>query len=225
MIGYLKGRVLENTEGKMLVIVGTDESAVGYSVAVPQSASYGLIQQGTITELFIYTHVREDALDLYGFISAPEKELFMTLLGVSGIGPKGAMGILAGAEPVQLIEAITMGDKAFLTSIPGIGKKTAERVVLELADSLRKKMETGSLAVLRATPSALQKRSERSSELTGAPQKGEWIRDAKSALIGLGYRESEIVVLLNRLANDSEKNANSAEALIRFALRELGKGQ
>ena len=114
---------------------------VGYSVNVPRNSQYELLPNGKVIELFIHTHVREDQLDLYGFATKSEKELFLTLLSVNGIGPKGALSILSGADTSQLVQAIIEGDKALLTKLPGVGKKTAERMVLELSDSLRKKMD------------------------------------------------------------------------------------
>lgn len=223
MIGYLKGKILDHADGKMLVGVGGEDSAVGYSVSVPQSAAYGGFQRAQSVELFIYTHVREDSLDLYGFLSPSEKELYMTLLSVTGIGPKGAMSILAGAEPLQLIEAITSGDKGFLTSLPGVGKKTAERVVLELADPLRRKMENGTLSALNrgGGTASSQRNAGLGSGATGQAGKNFIVRDARAALLGLGYRDSEISMLLNRIASDSENRIENVESLIRLALREL----
>src|SRR3954454_8889373 len=134
MIGYLRGEVLEHTEGRMLFLV----AGVGYAVSVPTRSSYFSFAPGFATDLHIHTHVREDALDLYGFSSRVEKEIFLTLLTVNGVGPKMALGILSRVEPDELIRAVVEGDKDSLTRVPGIGKKTAERVVLELSDKMRK---------------------------------------------------------------------------------------
>jgi Holliday junction DNA helicase RuvA len=212
MIGYVKGRILDATEGKLLVSMTIGDGAIGYSVSVPQSAAYGLLAPGREIELHVYTHVREDALDLFGFASRAEKELFLTLLSVNGIGPKGALSILSGTSPEDLIHAITEGDVARLTKIPGIGKKTAERVVLELSDSLRKKLTHGGFksATLPAGASA---RDE------SAPRPSGYL-DALDALVGLGYREADASQLLKRLAADSEK-PRTAEDLIKSALKEL----
>src|SRR3954466_12919629 len=132
MIGYLRGQVMEYADGRVLLAVGSRESAVGYSVTVPQGPSYLSILPESSAELFIYTHVREDALDLYGFRTRAEKDVFLTLLTVNGIGPKLALGVLSGADAGPLVRAILDGDKDCLTRIPGVGKKIAERVVLEL---------------------------------------------------------------------------------------------
>ncbi|OFZ56144.1 MAG: Holliday junction DNA helicase RuvA [Bdellovibrionales bacterium RIFOXYC1_FULL_54_43] len=229
MIGYLRGKVQEQAEGRLLVVIptgGSDETAgaVGYSVTVPQSAAYGLVQ-GKWIELFVYTHVREDALDLYGFFSRTEKDLFLTLLSVTGIGPKGAIGIVSGAEPSQVIQAIIERDKDFLTRVPGIGKKTAERVVLELADPLRKKVDAGLFGDWNAVQNSSRRIStvasgdRDSTSHTGAL--GQMVRDAKTALVGLGYREQDIASLLNRLAAEMNPPPSKVEDLIRVALRQL----
>jgi Holliday junction DNA helicase RuvA len=137
MLGYLRGQVLSTpseNDGKITLGIGAPETGiVGYSVHVPRNTQYELILAGKVIELFVHTHVREDQLDLYGFSTKSEKDLFLTLLSVNGIGPKGALSILSGADTAQLVQAIVDGDKALLTKIPGIGKKTAERMVLELA--------------------------------------------------------------------------------------------
>src|SRR5690606_31081959 len=102
-------------------------------------ARYLSYEFGADCTLFVYTHVREDAMELYGFSTREEKELFLVLIGVSGIGPKAALKVLSAVPPEELIQAIVHGDRAALTRVPGIGKKTAERVVLELSDSLKKR--------------------------------------------------------------------------------------
>ena len=132
MIAHLRGRLLEKQPNRMVVDVG----GVGYDVSVPLSTFYGLGEPGGEIALRIHTHVREDALALYGFATRLEQELFERLIGVSGIGPKVALAVLSGIEPADLIRAIGRGDLARLTAIPGVGKKTAERIVLELKDRL-----------------------------------------------------------------------------------------
>ena len=134
MIAYLRGRLFEKHPNRIVV----DVNGVGYDVFVPLSTFYGLADPGADVSLRIYTHVREDALMLYGFATALEQELFERLIGISGIGPKVALAILSGIEPLELIRAIERGDVARLTAIPGVGKKTAERIVLELRDRLPK---------------------------------------------------------------------------------------
>jgi holliday junction DNA helicase RuvA len=221
MIGYLSGKVLDHSESKLLVAVGTGEGGtVGYSVTVPESEGHLSLTAGASVELFIYTHVREDALDLYGFRTAAEKDLFLTLLSVSGIGPKGALNILSGAEAAQLIQAIVRGDKAYLSRIPGIGKKTAERLVLEIGDKVSKKLDAGAYAVLKPVRPAGASVHDIGAR-SAATSKSGLIRDAVSALVGLGYREQEASVLLNRLVDEAAEPPKKVEDLIRSALREL----
>ena len=124
MIAYLRGRILEKHPNRLVI----DVSGVGYDVFVPLSTFYGLGDPGSETALRIHTHVREDALVLYGFSTLLEQELFERLIGVSGIGPKVALAVLSGIEPLDLIRAIERGDLARLTAIPGVGKKTSAQV-------------------------------------------------------------------------------------------------
>jgi Holliday junction DNA helicase RuvA len=217
MIGYLRGQVMEHQDGRMLVSLAAGEGAIGYQVAVPHGPEYGAFAAGRAVELFVYTHVREDQLDLYGFVTRAEKELFLTLMTVNGIGPKGALGILSNLPAGALVTAILEGDKATLTKTPGIGKKTAERVVLELGDTLKKKIQAGLLAEVRArAPSGAT--SARSAPVSKEPTA---VRDAREALLGLGYREQDVSELIER-ALESSPGPVKAEDLIRTALRRLG---
>jgi Holliday junction DNA helicase RuvA len=132
LIAYLSGRILEKHPNRVIV----DVNGVGYDVAVPLSTFYSLGNADSNVTLRIHTHVREDALSLYGFLTALEQDLFERLIGVSGIGPKVALAVLSGIEPLELMRAIERADIARLTAIPGVGKKTSERIVLELKDRL-----------------------------------------------------------------------------------------
>ena len=132
MIAHLRGRILEKHPNRIVV----DVNGVGYDVFVPLSTFYGLGEPGGEIALRIHTHVREDQLALYGFATTLEQDLFERLIGVSGIGPKLALAVLSGIEPLDLIRAIERSDVARLTAIPGVGKKTSERIVLELKDRL-----------------------------------------------------------------------------------------
>ena len=225
MIGYLRGEVLENTEGALLVLIGRDGaySGVGYSVSVPQGPAYLNFLPGKQIELFVHTHVREDALDLYGFATRAEKEIFLTLLGVNGIGPKVAMAILTKVEPVTLIQAILESDSAALTRIPGIGKKTAERLILELADKIRKKMESGAFGGMSSSVAGGTGRVQplKSAVSSGARLAVSPFDDAKDALVGLGYREQDATALLNRILAEADTPPKKAEDLVRSALRQL----
>jgi holliday junction DNA helicase RuvA len=132
MISLLRGRVFDKQPNRVTV----DVQGVGYDVYVPLSTFYELGDEGTETALRIYTHVREDALQLYGFLTDLERQLFERLISISGIGPKLAIAVLSGMDPRDLVAAVQRADVPRLTGIPGVGKKTAERIVLELRDRL-----------------------------------------------------------------------------------------
>jgi Holliday junction DNA helicase RuvA len=132
VIARLKGTLVEKSPSRLVVDVG----GVGYDVLVPLSTFYGLGDPGTPVALRVHTHVREDVIALYGFASPLEQDLFERLISISGIGPKLALAVLSGIDPAELIRAIKAQDVARLTRIPGVGKKTAERIGLELKDRL-----------------------------------------------------------------------------------------
>jgi holliday junction DNA helicase RuvA len=165
MIGLLRGRLLEKRPNQVILDVG----GVGYLVAVPLSTFAALGELHGEVTLLIHTHVREDALALYGFLSAREKHLFERLLGASGVGPTLALKILSGMNVEELVPAIRSGDLARLTKIPGVGRKTAERMVVELKD----KLETVSVET----------------EKPAAASPAGVAADVRSALINLGYDE------------------------------------
>jgi Holliday junction DNA helicase RuvA len=132
MIAFLRGRIFDKQPNRVIV----DVQGVGYEVAVPLSTFYDLGDVGADAELRIYTHVREEALQLFGFLTERERQLFERLISISGIGPKLAIAVLSGMDTGDLIAAVQRADVARLTGVPGIGKKTAERIVLELKDRL-----------------------------------------------------------------------------------------
>lgn len=166
MIARLSGTLLEKSPNRVVV----DVSGVGYEVLVPLSTFYGIGDPGGGVELRVHTHVREDVIALYGFGSALEQDLFERLIAVSGIGPKLALAVLSGIDANDLIRAIRSQDVGRLTKIPGVGKKTAERIGLELKDRLPQAAQPA------AAPAA-------------AP--GDRMRDdLLSALANLGYQAS-----------------------------------
>ena len=132
MIARLSGTVLEKHPNRVVVDVG----GVGYDVQVPLSTFYGLGEPGAGVTLRVHTHVREEVIALFGFASPLEQELFERLISISGIGPKLALAVLSGIDPGELVRAIRTQDVARLTRIPGVGKKTAERIGLELKDRM-----------------------------------------------------------------------------------------
>jgi len=132
MIGFLRGRIADKQPNILIV----DVQGVGYEVHVPLSTFYDAGDPDAEIALRIYTHVREDTLQLYGFLTEVERQLFERLIGISGIGPKLAIAVLSGMEPRDFVAAVQRGDVARLMAIPGVGRKTSERIVLELKDRL-----------------------------------------------------------------------------------------
>ena len=156
MLSYLSGVIKERQNGEMILAVGSESTGwVGYQVRTPDHVRYEALIPGERAELYVYSHIREDAFDLYGFISAAEKNLFTTLLSVSGVGPKLGLGLLSHTEAPTLIEMILSEDKAALTNISGVGKKTAERMVLEMKDLIQKKQEQGLFGKINSNISSI----------------------------------------------------------------------
>ena len=135
MIAELRGTISKKALNHIVLEVG----GVGYLVTIPLSTYARLPEDNEPTHLFIHTHVREDAISLFGFLTEREKELFMDLISISGIGPKLATTILSGASPEEITRYIAVGDVAAFVRLPGVGKKTAERIVLELKEKLKKR--------------------------------------------------------------------------------------
>jgi Holliday junction DNA helicase RuvA len=198
VIAHLRGRIFDKQPNRIVV----DVNGVGYDVAVPLSTFYGLGEAGADIALRIHTHVREDALLLFGFATRLEQDLFERLISVSGIGPKLALAVLSGIEPGDLISAIHRGDLARLTAIPGVGKKTSERIVLELKDRLPRVEHTPTPEGGRTEPSALKD-------------------DVLSALVNLGYHRP----LAEKAVDAAVKTttAGDFEQTLRQALRELAR--
>ncbi len=167
MIGQVRGRLLRKEPQEAIVDVG----GVGYRVAIPLSTFYRIGEPGGEVTLLIHTHVREDTLALFGFLTAAEQALFERLIAVSGVGPKLALSILSGIEAPDLVAALRSSDVVRLTRIPGVGKKTAERLVLELKDKVQ------GLAAAEEAPSAAPTSSAK--------------EDLVSALVHLGYSRPE----------------------------------
>lgn len=176
-----------------------DVQGVGYRVFIPVSTFYRLGDEGTPVSLLIHTHVREDALSLFGFESSGERVLFEKLIEVAGIGPKLALNILSGIEAPELIEAIRSQDLARLTRTPGVGKKTAERLVLELKDKLPALALAGQVTVATSPSPAKE--------------------DLLSALANLGYSRGEAEKGVDRALRDDEHGR--FEDLLRRSLRIL----
>lgn len=202
MIALLTGRLAAKSPGGVVVDVG----GVGYEVHIPLSSYYGLPDDGSPVTLHVHTHVREDAISLFGFLTPAEKSLFLLLNSVNGVGPKLALNIISGLPYEKLVDAIMRGDDALVTTIPGVGKKTAARIVLELRDKV------GALGVEPAAgPCAVG---------TGPnPQKDE----AVSALVNLGYKKNTAEDAVKRICAASG-DETALEVLIKEALKVLAKG-
>jgi Holliday junction DNA helicase RuvA len=198
MIAFLRGRVLEKHPNRVIVDVG----GVGYDVAVPLSTFYTAGEPGGAIELRVHTHVRDDQIALFGFATPLELAMFERLIAVSGIGPKLALAVLSGIEPGDLVSAIQRGDLGRLTRIPGVGKKTAERIVLELRDRLPKPVDA--------------------SGITAAPSGSAVLRaDLVSALANLGYHRQAIDRTLDLLLDTTE--TPRFETVLRQALKDLSR--
>lgn len=180
MISRLSGLVAEKTPNRVVV----DVAGVGYDVLVPLSTFYVLGETGAAVTLRIHTHVREDVIALYGFITRLEQDLFERLIAINGIGPKLALAVLSGIEPGELIRAVRTQDVARLTRIPGVGKKTAERIGLELKDRLPSSLQGLETAPAPSTP-------------------GDRLRDdLLSALVNLGYQRPVAEKALDKVLKD-----------------------
>jgi holliday junction DNA helicase RuvA len=206
MIAFLRGRVLDKQPNRLIVDVG----GVGYDVAVPLSTFYVVGEPGADVTLRVHTHVREDQLALFGFSTALELITFERLITISGIGPKLALAVLSGIEPRDLIAAIQRGDVPKLTRIPGVGKKTAERIVIELRDRLPKGIEVTA------------------QEVVAVPASNALREDLVSALENLGYHRQAVEKVLDKALTPSSLDPEAAppprfEDALRTALKELSR--
>ncbi len=205
MIDYLRGKVA-HLESDCVVL---DVRDVGYRVFTPNP--YGLARNEELVQLFIHHHVREDAIQLFGFETRDEQSLFRRLLEVSGIGPKVALGVLAGGRPEAVAAAIQQENIAFLTKLPGIGRKTAQRMILDLKDKL------GSVDSRWAVATMVELDMP-----TVADSSSAWAA-AREALTGLGYRDAELDKAWHVL-KDKVTGEESPDVLIKKALQQLFQG-
>lgn len=206
MIAHLSGTLLSKQATSVIV----DVSGVGYEVNIPLSTFYDLEDLGSTVQLRIYTHVREDALQLYGFKTARERELFLKIISVSGIGPKLGITLLSGMSADEMIASIRTNNLARLTLIPGVGRKTAERLIMEL----REKVADLSSAQLEEELGAKPEVSAESTE--------DAVRaDALSALLNLGYQRSGAEKAID--AALSEGGDITVESVLRRSLKKLAR--
>ena len=199
MIARLSGILIQKSANQCVV----DVHGAGYRVIVPLNTFYELPEAGQTVVLQIYTHVREDAISLYGFHTEEEREIFQLMISVSGIGPKLAVNVLSGITAGEWVRAVAMEDLKRLTAIPGVGRKTAERMILELKD---KAVKLGSQEAPVGIAVAL--RDERLKE------------DALSALVNLGYRASSAREAIERIMKEAQAPL-SLDLILKKALRIL----
>lgn len=205
MIAYLSGKLLEKHANSVIIGVG----GVGYEVIIPLSTFYELGEVGSDIELRIYTYVREDTLQLFGFKTERERQLYLKLISVQGIGAKSGVTMLSGMSADEIIVAIRTDNLARLTSIPGVGKKTAERLVIELRDKLN---EISSASVEERASSARQ---------SDLPADAVY-DDALSALTNLGYQRNAAEKALKQSVQEGTEM--SVQKLLRRSLQLLAKG-
>ncbi len=195
MIAHISGTLAQKIPGEAVVDVG----GVGYQVFIPLNVFYRLPEVGASVSLQIYTHVREDALQLFGFQDHGEKQLFLLLLGVSGIGPRLAVNILSGIAAEDLSRALKEGDQVRLVAIPGVGRKLAERMIVELKDKF------ATLA-----PAEME-----SAKTDGGSQ---LLLDAVSALVNLGYKRPDAEKMVREVLRKGER---SLENVLKETLRRI----
>ncbi len=200
MIALISGKIVYKGISHLVV----DAQGVGYRIFIPLTTFYELPEAGQLITLHVHTHVKQDAINLFGFYTIQERDLFQLMLSVSGIGPKMSMNILSGISVKELLLAISNGDVRKLISIPGLGKKTAERLILELKEKVLKKM-------MAETMPAVDKQ-ERINELIR--------EDVLSALVNLGYKSNVALNALDKVLQISEKEI-SMEQLLKKTLKIL----
>ena len=200
MIAQIRGQLVEKRPGAVVV----ETQGIGYQLFVSLSTFYDLPEANQGVRLHTYTHVREDLLQLFGFSTFLEKEIFQILIGVSGIGPKLALNILSGIAPAELIASLQAEDVARLTTIPGVGRKTAERLVFDLKEKI------GKIAVRDEAPKEAKRK------------KDQVVEDVVSALVNLGYRKNQAEAVVEQVWR--QRPEVSLEEVLKASLRALAAG-
>ena len=206
MIAHLSGTLLTKEPNSVIV----DVSGVGYEVSIPLSTFYELENEGSNVKLRIYTHVKEDALQLYGFKTERERELFVNFISVSGIGPKLGIALLSGMSADELVASIKNNNLARLTLIPGVGRKTAERLIVDL----REKMTALAASQVEEVPGRISDLSVHSTEDDVRSQ-------ALSGLLNLGYQKSAAEKAIDSVLH--EDGEITVESVLRRGLRKLSR--
>jgi holliday junction DNA helicase RuvA len=197
VIAQIRGTLAHKVPGEVVVDVG----GVGYHIFIPLTVFYGLPEIGAPVSLYIHTHLREDALQLFGFRESHDKQVFLMLNSVAGIGPKLAVNILSGIPAAELTHAIKAGDQLRLVSIPGVGKKLAERMIVELRDKFTMLQPQSADTVAPSHASRL-------------------MQDAVSALVNLGYRQAEVEKSVRDVIHSGKQ---SLEDVIKEVLRQMSR--
>lgn len=205
MIAHLSGTLLSKQATSVIV----DVAGVGYEVTIPVSTFYDLEEVGGSVQLRIYTHVREDALQLFGFKTARERELFLKIISVSGIGPKLGITLLSGMSADELIASIRTNNLARLTLIPGVGRKTAERLIMELREKVAELSSAQLEEELGAQPEVTE------------PTEDAVRSDALSALLNLGYQRAAAEKAIDAALN--EGGEITVESILRRSLKKLAR--
>lgn len=200
MIAHLQGKLVSKSPAELII----DVHGVGFQVSIPLSTFEALGAPNELVTVLTHLHIREDVMQLFGFATEPERELFRSLLSISGIGPKMAQGILSGLRPAELKQAIVAGDLHALTSISGVGRKTAERIVLEL----RHKLGSLDLEEPAVVPTSAQRKIQ---------------TEAMVALMALGYTRASAEQTLRSIAAAPGGKDHSVEELITLALQKAAK--
>lgn len=195
MIAYLHGNITEKSPTRILI----DVQGVGYDVWIPVSSYDRLPKVGEEAKIYTHLHVREDAHLLFGFATPEEKELFLLLISVSGIGPKSAIGIISSVQPKDFRQAVLTENLAMITSLPGVGKKTAQRLVIELKEKIARQFTTEPVSTVTAAP-----------DLT---------EEAVMALVSLGYGKAIAEKAVARALREPADKTLSLQELIKLALR------
>ncbi|WP_019120121.1 Holliday junction branch migration protein RuvA [Brevibacillus massiliensis] len=205
MIDFIEGAIAY-IDSEYIVV---ETAGIGYRLFCPNPYAF-VSREGHQQRFFTHHHVREDAISLYGFGSRDERDLFRRLLDVTGIGPKGALAILSAATPEQIVMAVEQENVAYLTKFPGIGKKTAQRMILDLKDKLK-----------GFTPSFI---TSAAAAMTASPEAGAGsLQEALEALTALGYTDAELVKVKGALAEQAQQGG-TVEQLIKQALALLARG-
>lgn len=201
MIGQVRGIILQKQPPQLLI----DVNGIGYEIDAPMSTFYHLPEIGQEVKLLTHFVVREDAHHLYGFLSEEERLLFRTLLKVNGVGPRLALTILSSISSDEFVQCVVNNDTASLVRLPGVGKKTAERLIIEMRDKLAAWQQQSPVDLNILTP------------VTGRGARNQIVQDAVSALISLGYKPQEA----SRAVSKVDDGILSSEEIIRKALREM----